>query len=421
MSLDACISRWPATTRWPWLAYLLAPAKRLSTDASASLTCRNSGSEPSRPSIRTIQQRVPTLPTPTTLRAMSANSNCSSRYRRSVSSVRRYLAIRPASSDLEALPCHVLGEQLIDRHEQRRVGDDPRPAVHHPGQLGHLLHAVPGARLGQALGHRLALPLLELGFELRPQLVHVHVRVPDIQVGHRGEVAHRLAVAGDGGHDDLTALLAGESVAPGRDFQAGGQPLDVPFPGAGQRLVEVVDVEHQAALGRSEDAEVGQVRVTAGLHGQPGDRRAGQVAGHRQRRAAVVGERGHHHPAPAHRHQLGHTRLRLFFQQRDRVGPVRWRVKLRMAGARHLGPRLLAPGGTLGGRQPADPGVELVPGQAPGRSLGSSHRHDRLLPGPPFPGGPSPRRRRGPTGCPPNPAAAMQRPASPRLGDPAAR
>ena len=97
MSLDACISRWPATTRWPWLLYLLAPTKRLRTDASASFTCRNSGSESSRPSIKTIQQRVPTLPTPTTLRAMSANSYCSSRNRRSVSSVRRYLAIRLVS------------------------------------------------------------------------------------------------------------------------------------------------------------------------------------------------------------------------------------------------------------------------------------------------------------------------------------
>src|SRR6266568_5477239 len=109
MSLDSCISRWPATTRWPWLAYLLAPAKRLSTDSSASLTCRNSGSDPLRPSIKTIQQRVPTLPTPATLRAMSANSNCSSRYRRSVSSVRRYLAIRLLSCCLRLLRSVSLG------------------------------------------------------------------------------------------------------------------------------------------------------------------------------------------------------------------------------------------------------------------------------------------------------------------------
>ena len=71
MSLAACISRWPSTTRWPWLANLLLPRNGSSTEASASLTCRNSGSSSSRPSISTIHARVPTLPTPTTLRAPS--------------------------------------------------------------------------------------------------------------------------------------------------------------------------------------------------------------------------------------------------------------------------------------------------------------------------------------------------------------
>ena len=39
--------------------------------ACASLACRNSGSASSRPNISTIHARVPTLPTPTTLRATS--------------------------------------------------------------------------------------------------------------------------------------------------------------------------------------------------------------------------------------------------------------------------------------------------------------------------------------------------------------
>ena len=71
MSLADCISRWPSTTRWPWLANLLLPRKGSSTDAWASLICRNSGSSPSLPSMSTTQARVPTLPTPTTLRAAS--------------------------------------------------------------------------------------------------------------------------------------------------------------------------------------------------------------------------------------------------------------------------------------------------------------------------------------------------------------
>ena len=63
MSLAACISRWPSTTRWPWFVGRgCAPANGSSTDGSASLTCRKSGSQASRPSSSTIQARVPTLP-----------------------------------------------------------------------------------------------------------------------------------------------------------------------------------------------------------------------------------------------------------------------------------------------------------------------------------------------------------------------
>ena len=47
--------------------------------------------------------------------------------------------------------------------------------------------------------------------------------------------------------------------------------------GPRQRLVEVVDVEHEAALGRGEDAEVQDVRVTARLHLQPAHRRGREV------------------------------------------------------------------------------------------------------------------------------------------------
>ncbi len=113
----------------------------------------------SRPSISTIQQRVPTLPTPTTLWARSANWNWSSRSRRSVSRVRRYLPIRSDSSDsMNLRSAWRSAASSSIGHHQRRVGDDPRPAVHHAGQLVDLLHAVPGPGLGQALADLLALP-----------------------------------------------------------------------------------------------------------------------------------------------------------------------------------------------------------------------------------------------------------------------
>ena len=37
MSLAACVSRWPSTTRWPWLANSLLPRNGSSTEASRLL------------------------------------------------------------------------------------------------------------------------------------------------------------------------------------------------------------------------------------------------------------------------------------------------------------------------------------------------------------------------------------------------
>src|ERR1019366_5505657 len=122
---------------------------------------------------------------------------------------------------LDGGPVRFPGHQLIDRNQQRRVRNDPWPAVHDPGQLGYFLHAVPGPGLGQAFLHHFALSRLKLGFELRPQLVHVRVRVPHILVAHPGEVAHRLPVTGDSGRDYIPALFAWEPVAARRDFEAG--------------------------------------------------------------------------------------------------------------------------------------------------------------------------------------------------------
>src|SRR3981081_242377 len=55
-----------------------------------------------------------------------------------------------------------------------------------------------------------------------------------------------------------------------------GSPLSSPLPRRGQRLIEVVYVEDQLSLGRAEQPEVGQVRVTAGLDDEAGGRRTGQ-------------------------------------------------------------------------------------------------------------------------------------------------
>ena len=63
--------------------------------------------------------------------------------------------------------------------------------------------------------------------------------------------------------DGVAGLLRGEvAIAPG-DLKTRCEALDVPLPGAGEGLVEVVDVQHQAAIGGGEDAEVREVGIAA--------------------------------------------------------------------------------------------------------------------------------------------------------------
>jgi hypothetical protein len=69
-------------------------------------------------------------------------------------------------------------------------------------------------------------------------------------------------------------------------------------------LVEVVDVEDQAALRGSEYSEVAQVGIAASLDDDTGARRACEVVRHRQCRATVVGERGDRHASVADRQQF---------------------------------------------------------------------------------------------------------------------
>src|SRR5215831_2474539 len=64
------------------------------------------------------------------------------------------------------------------------------------------------------------------------------------------------------------ALVATEPVGASCNRQACDEPLDIPFPRPAPGLVEVVDVEDQVAFWGSEQAEVGQMGVTAQLRVQ---------------------------------------------------------------------------------------------------------------------------------------------------------
>ena len=58
-----------------------------------------------------------------------------------------------------------------------------------------------------------------------------------------------LAVFADARHCDIGRLLSAHAFVARRDHQAGGQALHVPLERPRQGLVEVVEVEHQVALG----------------------------------------------------------------------------------------------------------------------------------------------------------------------------
>ena len=122
-----------------------------------------------------------------------------------------------------------------------------------------------------------------------------------------GDLAQPLAIAAGAGYRRVATRRVRQAVGPGREHERGDQPLDVPFPGRRQGLVEVVDVEDDVALGRGEAAEIQQVAVAAGLDMNARRRRGGEVGGHDARRAAVEGERRLQHPAVADRDEFGHA------------------------------------------------------------------------------------------------------------------
>ena len=241
----------------------------------------------------------------------------------------------------------ILGDELPRGNQQRRVADDPRLAIDHTNEaverseavllaglldvLPRLLHRLGGGDLGQ----------------VGEEGVDVEARVPDVEVPHRGELAHRLAVGADRAEDRSAGLLRGEvAVAPG-DREARRKALDVPLPGPRKGLVEVVDVQHLTAVRGGEDAEVREVGIAACLDPQPGLGGLREVHRHDRRRAAKERERRGEHPPVADRHQLLDTALGLILEHLDRISPARRRLPFAVARARNLLPRRLAGGCAL--------------------------------------------------------------------------
>ena len=181
----------------------------------------------------------------------------------------------PVTSDqAHGLVQVVLGAVEVD--EQGRVVDEATLAVDEVGELAHGAQVVlapcpidvalhPGTVLhGKVLDN-----LFDLG-----SLVEEVERVP------RRVVGDALAIgASRCGHHDV-AVGAGPASLAGDNVEAGAEALYVPLPRAGDRFVEVVDVEDKVAFGAGEEPEVVDVGVAAGLDGNVRRRCGGQVHGH---------------------------------------------------------------------------------------------------------------------------------------------
>ena len=183
-----------------------------------------------------------------------------------------------------------LGERF-DRDQHRRPVGDPEAAVAALGQPPQGAQAVLVARLRDVLAEALAIRRADPMLKAVVDLVDVEARVPDVDVAHLREAAHRRAIAARRCEHGRPSLRLVEAAVATRDLEAGGEPLDVPLERTRQRLVEVVDVEHQTAVRRGKASEVGEMRVSAQLRAKVRARRRRQVGGHDRRGPAVERER----------------------------------------------------------------------------------------------------------------------------------
>ena len=103
----------------------------------------------------------------------------------------------------------ILGNQLVGRNEQRRIADDPRLAIDLVDEAIEGLEAVLLLGLGHVLPRRLHLLAVgDLG-QVGEQGLDVEARVPDVEVPHRGELPHRLAVVADRAEDGARGSPSG--------------------------------------------------------------------------------------------------------------------------------------------------------------------------------------------------------------------
>ena len=207
MSLAACISRWPSTTRCPWLENSDLPANRSSTECGASFAWRN----------RAIARVVSQQQYHPAAHAHAPHAHDLARKVGVAKALEQPSAItgqalevglqQVAGGKLEPQRSGAVDE-IRDRHDQRWVGPDARLTVPPHGKLRER----PGTVLSPALRHR-PVELLDLAVALACErnsclnVADARARVPHIQCLHGGELTNRLSVLADqaGGRSPFVA------------------------------------------------------------------------------------------------------------------------------------------------------------------------------------------------------------------------
>ena len=141
------------------------------------------------------------------------------------------------------------------------VGDDGRVVEDHPASVHdgrQLLEGVHPVALAGLAEDRLEVPAASGAFSALESSGRLG-GLPDVGLGDRGvpdsheahprEAGHPLAITADRGHRRIAVLGDAEATRLAGDDDARGEPLDIPLPGPGQRLIEVVGVEDERPLG----------------------------------------------------------------------------------------------------------------------------------------------------------------------------
>src|SRR5215470_14691069 len=114
----------------------------------------------------------------------------------------------------------------------------------------------------------------------------------------------------------------GKTIRTCSEHKACSEPLQIPFPGTGKSLIEIVDIKNQAALRRLESAKVKQVGIAAELRMQGRHRCGRQVCGHDVGGASIKSKRRNHHAPVADRNELRNAAFARLDYQLDRIASV---------------------------------------------------------------------------------------------------